>query len=242
MTQAYWDAVADDYEGQVLSVLDHDAGGLVRQRIERWGNPGARAADLGCGVGKFAGLLATVFRDVEACDLSSRCLEAARRRCARHANIAFHQLDFVTDAAPFEPVEFVLCVNVLLMPVLDERMRAWRFACNQVDRGGRLVLVAPSHEAMLYRDFRQVEAGLQDGLGCDEAIKRGLPAAASVADLHQGVRALDGLRTKHYLREELAVLLDSHDFDLEEIVKLPYAPIQAHDVEAWDWLATARRR
>lgn len=242
MNRAYWDRVADDYEGQVLSVLEHDTHGLIRQRIERAADAGARAADLGCGVGKFTPLLAAAFGQVEACDLSARCLSAAGSRCAGFANVSFHQLDFVTQPAPFEPVRFALCVNVLLMPSLDERMRAWRFVCNQIDHGGTLLLVAPSHEAMLFRDFRLVDAGLHDGLRCDEAIRRELPRAGSVRDLRQGVRPLQGLRTKHYLCEELAALLEDHGLEPEEIVKLPYAATPGDGVPAWDWIATARRR
>ena len=130
MNRAYWDAVAENYEREVLSVFDHDAAGMVRARIVAAGaaQPGGRAADLGCGVGKFTPLLADAFAHVVACDRSERGLAVARAGCAAHSNVSFSCFDLACDAPPFAPVEFALCVNVLIMPDLDERLRAWRAA------------------------------------------------------------------------------------------------------------------
>jgi SAM-dependent methyltransferase len=253
MNRAYWDAVADDYEGEVLSVFDHDTGGLVRARIAAAGaavdSAGSRAADLGCGVGKFTPLLARAFARVEACDSSLRGLEAARAACLDHANVGFWRIDLTCDPVPFEPVHFVLCVNVLIMPSLDERLRAWRTVTNQVEHGGTLLLVVPSLESIQCEHLREIDTHLLEGDTCAEAIRRSVPPDASATDLHQGVHLLDGLRTKHYLREELEHMLPAHELDVIEVARLEYRT-DAEDVAdalpaascPWDWLVTARRR
>lgn len=245
MNRAYWNAVAGDYEREVLSVFDHDTEGLVCARITAAGaaNPDGCAADLGCGVGKFTPLLARMFAHVEACDSSERCLAATRARCLESSNVSFQQFDLSRDPAPFAPVDFVLCVNVLIMPSLDERLRAWRAVTNQVKHGGTLLLVAPSLESVQFAHFQTLEACLGEGDSCEEAIRRSVPDSLDSTHMHQGVHALDGLPTKHYLREELMQMLPDHEFDVMELIKLDYQPDTSNvSTGPWDWLVLARRR
>jgi SAM-dependent methyltransferase len=241
MNAAYWDAVAADYDGAVLSVFDHDAAGLVRSRIVAAARaaPAGQAADLGCGVGKFTSLLAENFLHVQACDRSARGLAGAGIRCRERPNITFSCFDLAHDPAPFAPVEFVLCVNVLIMPSLDERLRAWRAVCNQIALGGTLVLVVPSLESVHYGYFAALDAALLAGGSCAESLRRTTSRAGSIAEMQHGVHALDGVRTKHYLREELEQMLPAHECEIDELVKLDYP---ASSPASWDWLVTARRR
>jgi SAM-dependent methyltransferase len=242
MNPAYWETVAADYDREVLSVFDHDTAGLVQARVIAAGRaaPGGRAADIGCGVGKFTTLLAAAFVHVHACDRSARGLAETRARCRAWDNVTFSCFDLAGDAVPFAPVEFVLCVNVLIMPSLDERMRAWRAVTNQVAHGGSMLLVVPSVESVQFGYFSALDACLHAGTSCAESVRRCEPGNTSVADLHQGVHLLDGLRTKHYLREELERMLPAHEFDVQELVKLEYDSGVA--AVPWDWLVVARRR
>lgn len=245
MNRDYWESIAADYQRAVLSVFDQDAEGLVRERIAAAGaaSPEGRAADLGCGVGRFTPLLAEAFAQVEACDFSERALEIARERCAGAANVTFRHLDLATDPAPFEPVDFVLCVNVLIMPALDERLRAWRMVTNQVASGGALLLVVPSLESAQMAFYRDVDARLDDGETCADALRLSESAGATAAELQQGVRRLGAQRTKHYLRAELEEMLPAHELDAFELRELAYPPdLDGVPPGSWDWLALARRR
>jgi hypothetical protein len=119
-------------------------------------------------------------------------------------------------------------------------MRAWRTVTNQVAHGGSLLLVVPSVESVQFGYFSALDACLHGGNSCAESLRRSAPGNASVADWHQGVHRLDGLRTKHYLREELERMMPAHELDVQELIKLEYGS----DVVAlpWDWLVVARRR
>lgn len=249
MDRAYWDAVSETYEDEIFSVRDHDTDGLIENLVARHADPSGTAADLGCGIGKFTPLLARHFARVHACDLSPRLLERARHACRRHANISFRQTDLGGEPHPFDPVDFVLCVNVLIMGSLDVRLRALRAVAAQVKADGHLLLVVPSAESMLYTRFRMVDWSIRDGHDCASALRQNLPATGSLRALYQGVRPIEGVPTKHYLREELQVLLGDHHLHVVELRKLTYPwttefsdpPDWMGAPYPWDWLVLARR-
>jgi SAM-dependent methyltransferase len=238
--------VAADYGRHVLSVREHDRSGLVLARIDAHADPGATAADIGCGVGEFTVHLARRFRRVEACDHSKEALARTRDACrgTTEARVRLHHVDIVSAPAPFEPVDFVLCVNVLLMPALDERMRAWRFATNQTRSGGKLLLVVPSHESILFQVHLSVAADLADGRDGATAEREAARSVSATAPMHLGVHMLSGVPTKHYLADELRALFDEHHLELEELTRLEYPPGGPHVLGdgVWDWLAVGRRR
>lgn len=250
MNRAYWDALAEDYDSEIFSVRDNDTAGLVAGHIARFGDPAHTAADLGCGVGKFTPLLAEAFGQVHACDLSDKLLAQARRACAVHDNIVYRQTNLGREPHPFDPVDFVLCVNVLIMAGLDARMSVWRAVTAQVKHGGHLVLVVPSTESMLYTQFRRIDWCLREGMTCNEALRDSLPAHGSVRALHQGIRPIEGVPTKHHLKEELLVLLRGHEMDVLSVEKLLYPwdtefddpPAWMDGPQPWDWLIVARRK
>lgn len=249
MDRAYWDAVSETYDDDIFSVHDNDAEGLIESRIASHAAPSGTAADLGCGTGKFTPLLARHFGQVQACDLSAKLLDRARQACRTHPNVTFRQTDLGGEAHPFEPVDFVLCINVLIMASLDVRLRALRAVTAQVRTGGHLLLVVPSAESMLYTRFRMVDWSLRDGHDCDTALRQNLPATGSLRALYQGIRPIEGVPTKHYLREELQVLLTDHQMVVCEVQKLTYPwttefadpPDWMDAPHPWDWLVLARR-
>ncbi len=249
MNRAYWDDVAANYEDEIFSVHDNDTDGLIEQRITRLAESGHTAADLGCGIGKFTPLLARQFKHVHACDLSEKLLDRASRACRSHKNVEFRQTNLGAEPHPFEPVDFVLCVNVLIMASLDIRLRALRAVTAQVKQGGHLLLVVPSAESMFYTRFRMIDWCLRDGQDCEGAVRENLPRTGSLRALYQGIRPIEGVPTKHYLREELQVLLADHQMEVLETKKLTYPwttefadpPDWMDSPLPWDWLVVARR-
>jgi len=244
MDLAYWNRISENYQLEVLSVFDNDIHGLVEEKIAEAGiaYPNGSAADIGCGVGLFLPLLADTFASVHACDLSSVGIRKAKRRASERDNIRFHEVDLSTDSLPFHPVDFVLCVNVLIMPALAQRWRAWETVLNQVSEGGAILLVAPSAASIQMEYLQSVEAELIRGSNCQEAIRGCISEKASTNDLRLGVHQLDGVRTKHYLMEELLQLLCARRFQIQEARKLHYRPQGPGLPESWDWLIVAQRQ
>ncbi len=246
MSRDYWNRVCDDYECEVVSVWDRDRAGLIRECIE--GQSGVetssqRAADLGCGVGKFLPILAERYARVEACDYAMSGLEKARSHAARFSNIFYHQVDLSLDPMPFEPVDLVLCVNVLIMHSYDDRMRAWRAVVNQVAEGGCLVLVVPALESVLMEQHMEREASLDEGESCEASLASSMPLGTKAIDLHQGVHLLEGFRTKHYFKNELEEMLGSSGFEDVKIQAIRYNSIEnsKEQSDSWDWFAIAKR-
>ena len=110
--------------------------------------PNGRAADIGCGVGRFLPTLADMFYSIHACDLSSEGIRKAKRRASKCDNARFHEVDLSTESLPFPPVDLVLCINVLIMPALAQHRRAWATVLDQVSEGGTILLVTPFAESI----------------------------------------------------------------------------------------------
>lgn len=244
MDKRYWNKICKDYQTEVLSVYDNDQESVVERRIRDsvTKKKKSRAADLGCGVGRFTPMLAKLFDEVEACDFSEVGLRKSRGRCSEFENVNFHRVDLSNDPIPFAPVDFAFCVNVLIMPSLDKRLRAWRAVANQVEIGGRLLLVLPSQESVQMEFYTAIETRLSDGESSGEAVRNSIDERALASDLRLGVHQLDGVRTKHYLREEVANMLESFEFEVESCEKVVYPKIEDVGFHPWDWLAMARRK
>lgn len=250
MDETYWNALQDSYATAIFSVLDHDASGQIAARIAAQADPTQVAADFGCGPGQILPLLRPHFGTVHACDWSSGLLQAAKREINADETVQFHRLDLSGDtAAPFAPVDFGLCCNVLIMPDAETRERIWNRLTALIAPRGTLLLVVPSHESALFTGFRRMDWNLRAGLDGAAAEDRSLETSAGSAAREQGVRPIDGVPTKHFLREELTVHLRDRGFTRLTFEKLPYAwstefehpPEWMGEPRPWHWLVEARR-
>jgi len=252
MKEHRWDAIADAYDEEVLSVFDHDRKGLVREKIKKYRSAGLLASDLGCGLGKFLPLLAGHFKHVYACDYSAALLERARFDNSHLENLSIDKVDLTHGAVRLPKVDFTLCVNVLLTPDLAERLSILKNIARQLSRGGHLVLVVPSLESALYANARLVQWNLRSGVSESEAETEGFrgaePSGADVA--RGGILYAGDLKMKHFIREELITIADGLRLDTVSVEKLEYRwdtefkepPIWMAEPFPWDWLAVFRKR
>lgn len=243
MDRDYWDKISKNYEQEVLSVYDNDLQGVVEEKIASAGlaYPEGRAADIGCGIGRFTPLLSETFCEVDACDFTPVGLKKAKARCRSKKNVRFYELDLTQDSFPFEPVEFVFCVNVLIMPSLDLRRRAWWNVANQVASDGTLLLVVPSYESFQLEYFHRVLSRISDGEPTTSAVRNCIDERATTSDMRMGVLQLDGVRTKHYLKEEVELMVQVRRFQIKEVGKVKYPPQGDSQFATWDWLVVAKR-
>ena len=251
MNRGYWNRLADRYEDEIFSVLAHDRAALVAAAVRRCGRPDQTATDVGCGIGHFLPLLAANFRHVLAVDLSPRNVARARRRHAGLANVDFRAADLAAPRARLPAADFALCVNVVISPDLAVRRRILDVVARHLRPGGHLVLVVPALESILLTDFRLVEWNLRDGQSPARAAGAGFRAFRSVRRprLHEGVVPIAGVATKHYLRDEIAALLEARGLRPLEFAKIEYPwtsefaapPRWMQAPYPWDWLCVARK-
>lgn len=251
MNRVYWNRMARSYEAEIFSVQANDRAGLVADGIRRYGKKHQAASDIGCGIGHFLPLLSGRFRRVLAVDLSARCIARAQARFPKLENITYRTADLAQPGVRLPPADFALCVNAAIAPDLSARNRLLDTACRHLRPGGHLVLVVPALESVLLTDFRLVEWNLRDGIRAGNAVRSAFRNFRPVARprLHEGVVAVDGIDTKHFLREELLVLLEDRDMQPLEIRKIEYPwtseftrpPRWMRAPYPWDWLVVARK-
>jgi len=251
MDKEYWNTLAGSYESEVFDVLANDHRHLIQDQIDELGSPQKSVSDLGCGIGHFLPMLSKRFGRVFAVDISRKCLARAREACRELDNVVYILKDLSTPTRDVPKVDVTLCVNALLTPSLAKRMAFIQNVRDRLFVGGHLILVVPSLESSLLARHRLVEWRLRDGLSPRQAVRaaHALVKTPVTNQLRQGVLDAGGTPTKHYLQEELVVMLRLQGLHVRRILKLEYS--WATEFEApprwlqapfpWDWLVIAEK-
>lgn len=246
MNERDWDRTAATFEEDVFNVPAHDRLGLIAAFVREHGSKDAVAADIGCGVGRTLSLLSAQFRTVEAADLSSECLAVAQRQNAGLNNVRYHHVDLAATPSPFTPVDLVLCINAWLMHEPDRRTSMVKRTLEAVKPGGHLLLVTPALESALFATHRLVRWQREQGHSPKVAQQK---ARREMSDLDMGIVLIDGVYTKHYLKEELEDMLAMYSLEVlgTEKLEYPWSRVFAEPPEwmgpplPWNWMFTARR-
>ena len=110
------------------------------------------------------------------------------------------------------------------------------------------MLVVPSLESKLYTNI------IADRWNVDDAEHDKNPepkkAIDQVKNFKQGVTDIDDVPTKHYLKEELELLLTLEGFEVQLIKKINYdwttefhkPPKWLSEPYPWDWMCTAKKK
>lgn len=245
MDEAEWDSVADTFDEDILDVPRHDRRKKILQAVRLHGGRRKTAADLGCGIGRTIPMLAEHFGQVQATDISKRCLKRAERIHARYNNVEYHHAD-LSRGLPFGPVDFALCINVLLIASRAKRQAMLDTICEAVKPSGHLVLVTPAVESALYATHRLVQ--LYEAEGKKPAVAQRM-ASRDTTRLDMGVVVVNGTPTKHFLKEELADQLAVRGMKVKDIKKIEYpwayalaeAPGNMPPPMPWNWMAVAEK-
>lgn len=252
MDRQYWNSVAADYDSQIQDSLGTDRRRAIRKRIRQFGSPRKVACDFGCGVGKYAPFLARCFKTVYAIDYSQKLLDHAARNCEHVANVRFIRSDLSRPNLKIRmrKPHFAVCANVLIAP---QRRTRVNILCNIhrcLVRSGHLMLLVPSTESALWANRRLIDWNRREGRRGSDLKEESIPATATnAADLLEGIFCLDGVRTKHFLREEGVIMLRDAGFEPAEPEKIEYAwdtefvepPDWLNAPFPWDWLFIAHK-
>ena len=261
MDNRYWNDVAERYEQEIFNVYANDHGGVLERlvckaaRKARSSGLDSLAMDMGCGIGNGAELLGRYFDAVAGCDMSSenisRCCErfdvdrshAPTIREPGAARYSFWRHDLSRHLEMRPAASLLVCTSVLIMPSLVTRLKIIETLQRALVPGGYLLLVVPSLESYHLIDLKNLQWNLASGVSLAQAGRVGFARepAVSPEDHRQGILPLSGVRTKHYLREELGWLAPGLNIiDVEQVCYswrhvFSGLPARLSEPEPWDW-------
>ncbi len=122
-------------------------------------DPGLVVADLGCGTGAIAEVLAELVHQVIAIDDSDSMLQASRNRLAARANVEVRKGQL--EALPLEPASVDAATAILVLHHLPDPARALAEVARVLRPGGRLIIVdmLPHDRDELRREMGHVWLG-----------------------------------------------------------------------------------
>ena len=248
MDRKYWERIAPSYNEEIFDVLQNDKSGKIVTAIEQVASKEKTVTDLGCAIGKWIPLLATAFKQVIATDISAKNLEIAKERCTAYPNVDYVRMDMSADNLTVTPCDVAVCINAILTDNLKKRINFFQSLNICLNKDGYLILVVPSLESKLYTNIIAHRWNVDDDH--KEKIESVEKAFALAKNIKQGVTDIDNVPTKHYLKEELELLLTLEGFDAKRIEKINYTwktefndpPKWLKEPLPWDWMCVARKQ
>jgi hypothetical protein len=146
------------------------------------------------------------------------------------------------------PADVVVCINAILTSSLKKRNVFFHNLSRCLKKGGHLVLVVPSLESWLLTRVIQHRWNIDKKLF--SAKLPGKEAAKRYRNIQEGNAEIDNVPTKHYLREELTLLLSQEGFTAGDAQKIEYnwktefvnPPEWLKKPGPWDWMIMARKK
>jgi SAM-dependent methyltransferase len=248
MDRKYWEKIAPNYSEEIFDVLHNDKKGVITSAIRRNASKSKTVIDIGCAIGKWLPVLSPAFKKVYAVDISSGNLAIAKKIHPNLKNVEYLRVDMSGNKTKVPKCDFGICINAILTSSLKDRKVFFASLSSCVKKGGRIILVIPSLESYLLTSV------IANQWGIDKDIY-GVPASGATAtqrwnDIRQGNVEIDDVPTKHYLQEELQLLLSREGFEAEEFKKIEYEwkteflkpPKWLKEPRPWDWMVVARKK
>ncbi len=247
MDRKYWEKIAPGYNEEIFDVLKNDKKAIIRAAILKYASVSKTVMDIGCAVGKWLPVLSPAFQKVIAIDISAKNLLIAEKTYPGFNNVQYKRMDMSSAAVKLTKVDVAVCINAILTDSLKKRNTFFKNISSCVKKGGHLVLVVPSLESWMMTRIIQKKWKIDNSLFNDKI--SGKQAQQKYNDLQQGNAEIDNVPTKHYLREELQLLLSQEGFRIEDFQKIEYdwstefikPPKWLKEPRPWDWLCVAKR-
>lgn len=246
MDRKYWEKIAPDYNEEIFDVLQNDKKGIIRSAIKRIASPSKTVIDIGCAVGKWLPVLSPLFKEVLAVDISLKNLVIAQKSYPQFQNVQFMRAD-MSGKTKLPESDAAICINAILTDSLKKRAAFFQNLSRCLKKGGNLVLVVPSLESWLLTNIIQKRWDIDKKLFGGKM--SGSAAQKKYDNIRQGNADIDNVPTKHYLKEELELLLSHEGFIAEDFKKINYTwktefvkpPKWLKKPYPWDWLVVARK-
>jgi SAM-dependent methyltransferase len=251
MEREYWNGLSDKYEDEIFSVLENDKRKLICGLIEKHGSSSKTINDFGCGIGHFLGVLAKNFQQVNAIDISYKFIARAKKRYQHLSNIDYKVADLADDGLKIPKTHFGMSVNLLIMPSHSVRIKIFNSMIKHIQKNGHLLLVVPSIESVMLTNYMLARWNLRDGINPAKAYSESFASSETYSrNLRHGIIPIDGVPTKHYLKEELEVMMADNKMKILKMQKIEYEwdtefaapPKWMKAPYPWDWLVLAQKR
>jgi SAM-dependent methyltransferase len=258
----YWDTMGKDWEGEIMSSLDEDVNGVIKQCLDNYvsSRPSSLAVDFGCGVGLYVPSLSTRYENVVGLDISRRLIARARRDCENKGitNARFKRADLgtcdISKIGLSNAADLAVCANVLISPEPQTRLSILANVAATLRPDGYLLLVVPAcRSALLCQEAHGVWLAERRRLKVKAHKKSDeFPEATSAADERRGIFRRDGVRTKHFRASEVRGLLEQHALEVVTMDRVEYdwltefkAPVdilnKKFNERPFDWIVIAKK-
>jgi SAM-dependent methyltransferase len=254
MNRSYWDRLAARYSEEVLEITTIDTHGSLARTAAAFGARHAVAGDFGCGVGATTRAFAPYFERIVGFDFSPKLLAEAEGR-TKDDSVSYVLADLATNESLDLRVDAGFCVNCLIAPRYETRIRIARTVARTVRRGGPVAIVVPALESALRTYHALVRLDMADGRKRREGLRRvGAIAAREVRSIADGIVTTGGEPTKHYLGDEIVEFASEAGLKVERLERVEYS--WRDEIELgrsgartraalgkgapWDWLVVAR--
>ena len=248
MEKGYWEKIAPSYETEIFDVLKNDKSGKIVKTILSFADPKKSVIDIGCAVGKWMPVLAPVFEKVQAIDISKNNLKIAAKKYPNYTNIIYERVDMSAVTVKVKKYDSAICINAILTSSLKKRNLFFKHMASFIKKGGDLVLVVPSLESKLFSHIIANKYNVDDAK--NDKAPTGKRAIGQIRFIKDGVTDIDDVPTKHFLKEELELLLTLAGFTVEKIEKINYKwstefhkpPSWLKTPQPWDWMVKAKKK
>jgi len=248
MEKGYWEKIAPSYETEIFDVLKNDKSGKIVKAILSFADPKKSVIDIGCAVGKWMPVLAPVFGKVKAIDISNNNLKIAAKKYPQYTNITYERVDMSVAKVKVNKYDSAICINAILTSSLKKRNLFFKHMASFIKKGGDLVLVVPSLESKLFSHIIANKYNVDDAK--NDKAPTGKRAIGQIRFIKDGVTDIDDVPTKHFLKEELELLLTLAGFTVEKIEKINYKwstefhkpPSWLKTPQPWDWMVKAKKK
>ena len=247
MDRTYWEKIAPDYNEEIFDVLKNDNKGLIVAAIKKASSKNKTVIDIGCAIGKWLPVLSPAFKKVYAIDISKENLDIAKKLYPEFTNVEYDRIDMSNSRARMPLCNVGICINAILTDSLKKRKSFFTNLKKCIKKNGDLILVIPSLESsMLVSIIRQRWNPDKDA---DVVINK-KKSDVQLKNILQGNAEIDYVPTKHYLKEELQILLNNEGFIPEDFQKIEYQwdteflnpPKWLKEPKPWDWMVIAKKR
>jgi 2-polyprenyl-3-methyl-5-hydroxy-6-metoxy-1,4-benzoquinol methylase len=247
MNRNYWEKIAHTYNDEIFDVLQNDMKGLIVSAIKKNASKNKTVIDIGCAVGKWLPVLSPAFKKVYAVDISAKNLEIAKQLYPQYKNVEYLRADMSGRNTKVPKCDFGICINAILTSSLKDRTIFFQSLSSCIKRGGRIIITIPSLESFMLASIIQQQWKIDKQFFL--ATKNAKEAIRKWNNIRQGNADIDDVPHKHYLKEELQLLLANEKFVAEDFQKIEYEwnteflkpPKWLKNPKPWDWMVVAKK-